>query len=123
MDLDGFRIPPLFPLDVEWQHSSRLPRCHLPAAKAFGFVAELRQNTGGQAFPQFRLDHWWAAQGRARACGLAAGAFVSFRFSLRQNVSLGDAMDAGSKAAELVLNIRKAKGLKEALPSLADYAA
>jgi len=33
-------------------------RCHLPVTESFGFTADLRANTGGQAFPQCVFDHW-----------------------------------------------------------------
>merc|ERR1719230_1234395 len=33
-------------------------KAHLPVAESFGFVAALRQQTSGQAFPQCVFDHW-----------------------------------------------------------------
>ena len=33
-------------------------KAHLPIAESFGFTADLRQATGGQAFPQSVFDHW-----------------------------------------------------------------
>lgn len=30
----------------------------MPVAESFGFNAELRQATSGQAFPQMVFDHW-----------------------------------------------------------------
>merc|ERR1711988_1819739 len=33
-------------------------KAHLPVAESFGFVAALRQQTSGQAFPQCVSDHW-----------------------------------------------------------------
>ncbi|GAB1611122.1 elongation factor 2-like [Argonauta hians] len=33
-------------------------RAHLPVNESFGFTADLRSNTGGQAFPQCVFDHW-----------------------------------------------------------------
>lgn len=33
-------------------------RAYLPVSESFGFNADLRQATGGQAFPQSVFDHW-----------------------------------------------------------------
>lgn len=33
-------------------------KAHLPVPESFGFVAALRQQTSGQAFPQCIFDHW-----------------------------------------------------------------
>jgi small GTP-binding protein len=33
-------------------------KCFLPVAESFGFTADLRKATGGQAFPQCVFDHW-----------------------------------------------------------------
>eukprot|EP00930_Biecheleria_cincta_P000805 TRINITY_DN101_c0_g1_i1.p1 TRINITY_DN101_c0_g1~~TRINITY_DN101_c0_g1_i1.p1 ORF type:complete len:839 (-),score=208.11 TRINITY_DN101_c0_g1_i1:105-2621(-) len=70
-------------------------KAHLPVAESFGFVAALRQQTSGQAFPQCVFDHW-------------------------DNMP-GNAMDKGSKMEELVLSIRKRKNLKVEMPALGDY--
>jgi len=60
-------------------------RAHLPVLESFGFTAALRAATGGQAFPQCVFDHW--------------------------EVVKGDPFEEGSKCRELVLAIRKRKGL------------
>merc|ERR1712137_1485544 len=70
-------------------------RAHLPVAESFGFVAALRQATSGQAFPQCMFDHWDDLQ--------------------------GDAMQAGGKVQEKVLEIRKRKNLKVEMPALSEY--
>merc|ERR1712066_1157661 len=70
-------------------------KAHLPVAESFGFVSALRQQTSGQAFPQCVFDHWEAMQ--------------------------GNPMSAGSKMEELVLNVRKRKNVKVAIPPLGDY--
>merc|ERR1712185_816289 len=70
-------------------------KAHLPVAESFGFVAALRQQTSGQAFPQCVFDHWESLP--------------------------GNAMDKGSKMEELVLNIRKRKNIKVEMPKLGDY--
>jgi len=69
-------------------------KAYLPVAESFGFVAALRQQTSGQAFPQCVFDHW-------------------------ENLP-GNAMDAG-KIQDLVLSCRKRKNLKVEMPKLSDY--
>lgn len=66
-------------------------KAHLPIAESFGFTADLRQATGGQAFPQSVFDHW----------------------QLMNGVSNED-----PKLMEKILSIRKRKGLKEEIPPL-----
>jgi len=68
-------------------------KCHLPVTESFGFTADLRANTGGQAFPQCVFDHW--------------------------KVVGGDPLDApGSKVVELVNATRKRKGMADEIPPL-----
>merc|ERR1712178_571312 len=69
-------------------------KAYLPVAESFGFVAALRQQTSGQAFPQCVFDHW-------------------------ENLP-GNAMEEG-KIQDLVLATRKRKNLKVEMPKLADY--
>jgi len=69
-------------------------KAHLPVSESFGFVAALRQQTSGQAFPQCVFSHW--------------------------DVMQGNAMEAG-KLQDLVLGCRKRKNIKIEMPSLADY--
>merc|ERR1719329_676864 len=71
-------------------------KAHLPVAESFGFVAALRQQTSGQAFPQCVFDHW-------------------------ENLNMGDYNAAGTKLNELLLAIRKRKNIKVELPALSDY--
>jgi len=70
-------------------------KAHLPVNESFGFVADLRSNTGGQAFPQCVFDHWQIMQ--------------------------GDPMQDGSMPAQLVAKARKRKGLKEGIPGLDNF--
>ena len=67
----------------------------MPVNESFGFNGDLRQATGGQAFPQAVFDHW---------------ALMN-----------GDASDKSGKLYELVKSIRVRKGLKEDVPDLYDY--
>merc|ERR1711988_794549 len=69
-------------------------RSYLPVSESFGFVAALRQQTSGQAFPQCVFDHW-------------------------DNMP-GDCMEAG-KMQELALAVRKRKNIKVEIPALGDY--
>lgn len=70
-------------------------KAYLPVAESFGFTAHLRGLTQGQAFPQCFFDHWATVN--------------------------GSPFEANSKAAEIVNNIRKRKGLKEGIPDLNNY--
>jgi elongation factor 2 len=70
-------------------------KAYLPVNESFGFTADLRSNTGGQAFPQCVFDHW--------------------------QVLSGDPAEAGSKPADVVALTRKRKGLSEGIPPLDRY--
>jgi len=70
-------------------------KAHLPVNESFGFTADLRSNTGGQAFPQCVFDHWQVMQ--------------------------GDPFDATSKPGAVVVSARARKGLKEGIPPLDNY--
>jgi len=70
-------------------------KAFLPVNESFGFTADLRSNTGGQAFPQCVFDHW--------------------------QILPGDPFEAGSKPAGIVTETRKRKGLKEGIPPLDNF--
>jgi len=70
-------------------------KAYLPVNESFGFTADLRANTGGQAFPQCVFDHW--------------------------QVLPGDPAEPGTKTKQVMDDIRKRKGLKEGLPDLEQY--
>lgn len=67
-------------------------KAFLPVQESFGFTADLRAATSGQAFPQCVFDHWQIIQ--------------------------GDPFDKMDKSFEIVKNIRKRKGLKEDIPGI-----
>jgi len=67
-------------------------KAHLPVQESFGFTADLRQSTGGQAFPQCVFDHW--------------------------KTFPGDPLKVGDVANKVVLAIRKRKGLEPEIPPL-----
>jgi elongation factor 2 len=67
-------------------------KAYLPVNESFGFTADLRSHTSGQAFPQCVFDHWQILQ--------------------------GDPLEANSKAQQVVLGTRKRKGLAPEIPSL-----
>jgi len=68
-------------------------KCHLPVTESFGFTADLRAATAGQAFPQCVFDHW--------------------------KIVNGDPLQAGSgKVNELITATRKRKGMEIELPPL-----
>merc|ERR1712133_328117 len=70
-------------------------KAYLPVNESFGFTADLRSNTGGQAFPQCMFDHW--------------------------QVMPGDPLQEGTKPYQICRDTKKRKGLKEALPDLGNY--
>jgi len=69
-----------------------LVRAYLPVLESFGFTADLRSHTSGQAFPQCVFDHW--------------------------SVVSGAHDDPSSKTTEIIKAIRKRKGLAEEIPPL-----
>lgn len=70
-------------------------KAYLPVNESFGFTADLRSNTGGQAFPQCVFDHW--------------------------QVLPGDPLDGKSKPWQVIMDTRKRKALKVSLPDLESY--
>lgn len=84
---------------IDNQQVGSTPQCtvkaHLPVNESFGFTSDLRQQTGGQAFPQCVFDHWQKYPGNVFECG--------------------------SKPSVTVADTRKRKGLKEGIPSLENY--
>jgi len=67
-------------------------KAYLPVMESFGFTADLRSNTSGQAFPQCVFDHW--------------------------QILNGDPSEVGSKAQIVVTATRKRKGLALEIPPL-----
>ncbi|BGO90729.1 hypothetical protein NBRC10512_000669 [Rhodotorula toruloides] len=70
-------------------------KAYLPVNESFGFTGELRQATGGQAFPQMVFDHWQTMGGAIT--------------------------EKGGKVEALALSIRTRKGLKPEIPSLDNF--
>ncbi|KAH8355021.1 hypothetical protein KR093_004023 [Drosophila rubida] len=70
-------------------------KSYLPVNESFGFTAELRTNTRGQAFPQSVFDHW--------------------------QLLPGDPFEANSKPYQIVQQTRLRKALKLGNPELAQY--
>ncbi|ORX68375.1 P-loop containing nucleoside triphosphate hydrolase protein [Linderina pennispora] len=69
-------------------------KAYLPVSESFGFTADLRSNTGGQAFPQSVFDHWQLMNGVCNEPG---------------------------KVNEVTTAIRKRKGLAPEVPALDRY--
>lgn len=67
-------------------------KAYLPVNESFGFTADLRMATQGQAFPQCVFDHW--------------------------QLMPGSPLDATSKVNGLIKAVRKRKGLAEEIPPL-----
>jgi len=70
-------------------------RAYLPVAESFGFVADLRQQTSGQAFPQCVFDHW-------------------------EGIG-GSITNLDGPLVKKILAIRERKGIKVEMPDLSDY--
>jgi len=68
-------------------------KAYLPVMESFGFNADLRQGTGGQAFPQSVFDHWQVLPG-------------------------GSPLDGTSQVGKIVHDMRKRKGLKVEVPGV-----
>lgn len=70
-------------------------KAYLPVNESFGFTADLRMGTQGQAFPQCVFDHW--------------------------QLMPGSPLDATSKVNAIIKAVRKRKGLAEEIPTLDRY--
>jgi len=70
-------------------------KCYLPVMESFGFTADLRAATAGQAFPQSIFDHW--------------------------QLMPGDPTVAGNKTYDILRAVRKRKGLPEDIPGFDKY--
>ena len=70
-------------------------KAHLPVLESFGFTADLRAATSGQAFPQSVFDHWETLP--------------------------SDPLELDSQTNKLVLATRKRKGIKEGIPPVSEY--
>lgn len=68
-------------------------KAYLPVSESFGFTADLRSHTGGQAFPQLVFDHWQILPG-------------------------GSPLDPSTKPGQVVQAMRKRKGIKEVVPGV-----
>uniref|UniRef100_A0ACB8F1I5 Uncharacterized protein n=1 Tax=Sphaerodactylus townsendi TaxID=933632 RepID=A0ACB8F1I5_9SAUR len=75
-------------------HFQPLDGTYLPCRDP-GFTADLRSNTGGQAFPQCVFDHW--------------------------QILPGDPFDNTTRPSQVVAETRKRKGLKEGIPALDNF--
>ncbi|KAL0635054.1 translation elongation factor 2 [Maublancomyces gigas] len=71
-------------------------KAFLPVNESFGFTADLRSHTGGQAFPQSVFDHWTILPG-------------------------GSVLDATSKPGQIVQEMRKRKGIKVEIPGVENF--
>ena len=68
-------------------------KAYLPVMESFGFNADLRSHTSGQAFPQSVFDHWQILPG-------------------------GSPLDGDSKVGTIVKEMRKRKGIKVDVPGV-----
>lgn len=70
-------------------------KAYLPVSESFGFTADLRSHTGGQAFPQCVFDHW--------------------------DQLGGDPLNTNTPPGAIVQKTRKRKGLKLEIPPLDNF--
>ncbi|KAL1915707.1 uncharacterized protein VTP21DRAFT_3041 [Calcarisporiella thermophila] len=70
-------------------------KAYIPVNESFGFTADLRSQTGGQAFPQMVFDHW--------------------------QLMPGNPLESGNKVYDIITGVRKRKGLSEEVPPLDRY--
>ncbi|KAG1446394.1 hypothetical protein G6F55_011562 [Rhizopus delemar] len=70
-------------------------KAYLPVNESFGFNADLRSATSGQAFPQAVFDHW--------------------------QIMSGNPCEEGNKVYDIIRAVRKRKGLTEDIPGLDKY--
>ena len=68
-------------------------KAYLPVNESFGFTADLRSNTAGQAFPQMVFNHWQILPG-------------------------GSPLDKSTKPGQVVEDMRKRKGIKVEVPGV-----
>jgi len=71
-------------------------KAYLPVNESFGFTADLRSHTSGQAFPQSVFDHWQMLPG-------------------------GSPLDPSTKPGKIVQDMRKRKGVKIDVPGVENY--
>lgn len=71
-------------------------KAYLPVNESFGFTADLRAGTGGQAFPQCVFDHWQVLPG-------------------------GSPLDKTTMTGGIVELMRKRKGIKPEVPGVENY--
>jgi len=70
-------------------------RAYLPVMESFGFTADLRAQTSGQAFPQCVFDHW--------------------------QIVPSNPLEDGSESFKIIMDARRRKGLKIEMPSAAKF--
>lgn len=70
-------------------------RAFLPVSQSFGFTKHLREKTNGKAFPNCSFDHW--------------------------EIMNGNPLDEKDKLGQIILETRKRKGIKVAIPELSAY--
>ncbi|KAG9625977.1 hypothetical protein KCU77_g11897, partial [Aureobasidium melanogenum] len=71
-------------------------KAYLPVKESFGFNADLRAATSGQAFPQLVFDHWQVLPG-------------------------GSPLDKTTLPGQVTEEMRKRKGLKPEVPGYENY--
>lgn len=67
-------------------------KAYLPVNESFGFTADLRSNTGGQAFPQCVFDHWQVLPGDPLDQGTRPYNVVQVIITFNKNYRLKDSV-------------------------------
>jgi len=80
--------------DMDTKDGMEVIEAFLPVSESFGFTELLRRNTGGKAFPQLSFSHW--------------------------SILEGDLNDPASRGHQIMLEVRKRKGLKSQPPQFSD---
>ena len=80
-------------------------KAYLPVNESFGFTADLRSNTGGQAFPQCVFDHWQVMPGSPLTEGALASQIVqAIRIIQCRNVTVLESIPNSDLLMKTFLN-------------------
>ena len=91
-------------------------KAYLPVNESFGFTADLRSNTGGQAFPQCMFDHWQVLPGCPLTDGTKPNQVDKISWILDHS-----GFPNPPFFHQIVEECKKRKGLKPGPPSLDNY--
>merc|ERR1712113_1109652 len=93
-------------------------KCYLPVAESFGFTADLRKATGGQAFPQCVFDHWKILASDPMPPFEKGKVVEAAEMQARANGTSQPPLNTGQKIA---YEIRVRKGIKPVADTVSHY--